>query len=74
MKTRMLLISLVIGLAGLSVPVRPGQGNNTFRPAQRFPVGIAPQSVAVADLNADGNPDLVVANNTPNTVSVLLQQ
>jgi VCBS repeat protein len=35
-------------------------------------VGIFPQSVAVADLNHDGLPDLVTANAGSNDVSVLL--
>ncbi len=36
------------------------------------PAGSAPRSVAVADLNADGLPDLVVANEASNNVSVFL--
>src|SRR5262249_44143790 len=35
-------------------------------------VGSKPTSVAVADLNGDGSPDLVVANSGSDTVSVLL--
>ena len=33
-----------------------------------------PYSTAVADINGDGKPDLIVANNLSNTVSVLLNQ
>jgi len=43
-----------------------------FQPQQTFPVGVAPGSVAVADLNADGAPDLVTANRLSDNVSVLL--
>ncbi len=41
-------------------------------PRQTFPVGDGPVSVAVADLNADGAPDLVTANRLSDDVSVLL--
>src|SRR5437870_3724775 len=34
--------------------------------------GASPQSVAVADLNGDGKPDVAVANNGSHSVSVLL--
>ena len=39
-----------------------GNGNGTFQAQQTFAVGTDPLSVAVADLNGDGIPDLVVAN------------
>ena len=42
----------------------------TFAGQQTFTVGGNPQSVAVGDFNGDGRPDLVVANENDNTVSV----
>src|SRR6266540_4282395 len=37
-----------------------------------FTVGLNPQSVALADLNGDGKPDLATANENVSSVSVLL--
>ncbi|MHC4406139.1 MAG: FG-GAP-like repeat-containing protein, partial [Planctomycetota bacterium] len=37
-----------------------------------FPAGAGPSEVAVGDLDADGNPDVVVTNALSNTVSVML--
>ncbi|MEJ2359278.1 MAG: VCBS repeat-containing protein [Deinococcales bacterium] len=44
----------------------------TFQTAKTYGVGTSPQSVAVGDFNGDGKPDLVVANASDATVSVLL--
>ena len=41
-------------------------------PAPKFSTGDAPDAVAVADLNGDGNPDVVTANALSHDVSVLL--
>jgi hypothetical protein len=52
-----------------------GNGDGTFRAYRTFPTGgsdDAPLSVTSADLNADGNTDLVSANNNSDDVSVLL--
>ncbi len=50
-----------------------GAATPSFAPQQTFAVGSLPDSVTVADLNGDGKPDLIVANEgNPGTVSVLL--
>jgi microcystin-dependent protein len=57
-----------------SVSVLLGNGNGTFQPARSFslPAASYPNSVAVADVNGDGKPDIITANNGSNNVSVLL--
>src|SRR5262249_45980991 len=49
-----------------------GANTVSFAPRQEFAVGNRPISVAAADLNGDGLPDLVTANLLDGTVSVLL--
>jgi hypothetical protein len=43
-----------------------------FATQQSFTVGSNPTSVAIADVNGDGKPDLIVTNASSSTVSVLL--
>ncbi len=49
-----------------------GNGDGTFRQGESYPGENSPQSIAVADLNGDGNVDFVVGNFEFNTLSVLL--
>jgi hypothetical protein len=57
----------------LLAPIASAQCPVSFAPAVDYPVGQAPYSVAVGDLNADGILDLAVANSTTTgTVSILL--
>ena len=51
-----------------------GTGSGTFQPFSSFATGSnsTPVTVAVADLNGDGRPDIVTGNQSNNTVSVLL--
>jgi hypothetical protein len=55
-----------------TVSVLLGNGDGTFRPQQTFATGVTPLSVAVADLNGDGTPDLAVVNFNSLTGSALL--
>jgi hypothetical protein len=68
---------------GNTVSVLLGNGDGTFGTHTELDTGLGPNSVAIADLNADGQPDLIVANFGPynhayqdfagaGTVSVLL--
>ncbi len=50
----------------------PGASTPTFGAQHTFATGAIPVSVTVTDVNGDGLPDLIVANNTDGTVSVLL--
>ena len=58
------------------VTILLGKGDGTFTEGGSFSTGgsgtFAPYSVAVADFNADGNLDLVTADEILNTVSVLI--
>jgi len=54
--------------------ISPGAVDSSFTAKQDFAVGAGPVSVAVADLNGDGKPDIVVANFNSNSVSVLLNK
>src|SRR5712692_8152366 len=56
-------------LAGLAAPLR---AEPLFFDPVSYGTGNNPYAVAIADLNRDGRPDIVVANYGSNTVSVLL--
>jgi len=49
-----------------------GKGDGTFTAAASPATGVAPYSLAVADFNKDGIPDIAVANNFSNSVTILL--
>src|SRR5262249_34308759 len=57
--------------ADRTVSVRLGHGTGTFQAPVNSTVGLAPRSVAAADLDGDGRLDLVSANAVSGTVSVL---
>ncbi|MBZ5707041.1 MAG: VCBS repeat-containing protein [Acidobacteriia bacterium] len=55
-----------------SVAVLLGNGNGTFQAPTYYGTGLLPRSVAVADFNGDGAPDVAIGNYTSNNVTVLL--
>jgi hypothetical protein len=59
-------------VAGTTSRLLLGSGDGTFRSGVVVGVGLAPRFVAVGDFNGDGLPDLAVANEYSNNVSVLL--
>lgn len=70
-----LVFALLVFLCSLSA-LSPSYGQSvvSFKDARRdFPVGNAPSSIAVGDFNGDGRPDLAVANNSSNNISILLR-
>ena len=69
------LIFAVMLLAGLTMSCgthSSGVTSPSPRSDPRFPVGTAPGSVEIADLNGDSKPDIVVANEQSSDVTILL--
>jgi len=63
MKIRKKLLTLALLCLALVGVSNPGYGATFgFKPAQSYPVGTAPVSVAFGDFNGDDNLDLAVAN------------
>src|SRR5207253_899102 len=62
-------LSFSVQLTGVVNVVGPAV---TLANQSTFATGANPRSVAVADVNGDGKPDLVAANASESTVSVLL--
>lgn len=60
-------VSILLGQTNTS-----GTAIGTFGAQTVFPAGNGPTSIAVADYNVDGRPDLAVTDQTDNAVSLLL--
>lgn len=59
-------------LLGVANPNNTAIGNGTFQTPAFFAAGNGPKSIAIADYNIDGIPDLAVADQNDNAVSLLL--
>ncbi len=66
------LITAGGGTGGSTIAVSLGRGDGTFSPLTKYPVGSAPEALAIRDLNGDTHPDVVVANYLSRSISVLL--
>ena len=60
------------GNNSVTVLLANSSGGYTAATGSPFPVGMIPRSVALADINGDGKPDIGAANAGDNTVTVLL--
>ncbi len=56
----------------VTVLLGDGKGHFTPAPGSPFKCGAAPNDIAVADMNGDGNPDLIIANTSTPYITILL--
>ncbi|CAF0810793.1 unnamed protein product [Adineta steineri] len=68
-----LLDVVVANFAASSIIILYGLGDGTFLLSKPYSTGIqsSPQSLAIADMNNDGQLDIIVANFQSNTISIL---
>ncbi len=60
------------GAGTITVLLGDGKGNFHSGPGSPIPAGHLPNDIAVADMNRDGNPDLVIANHQSPYLTILL--
>lgn len=49
-------------------------GNLSFKTQVNYPVAVNPEAITSVDIDRDGKPDIVVANETTNSISILRNQ
>jgi hypothetical protein len=62
----------VVEVSGYSLQILLGNGDGTFEGSLFFNADQQPFQLRVADFNADGKPDIVVANQGSNDITILL--
>lgn len=65
---------MVANTASNTISVLLGFGNGQFLTRQTFDVGSEPTWIGIADLNADGKPDVVVVNRLSGTVQTFINR
>jgi hypothetical protein len=65
-------VSVLLGNINTSASGTTSVGNGTFATQAVYPAGGSPTSIAVADYNIDGLPDMAVSAESDNSVSLLL--
>ncbi len=60
------------GTVSVLLNTSTGSGSISFSTQTVLTVGNGPTPIAVADINGDGKPDLIIGNGTDNTISVLI--
>jgi hypothetical protein len=65
-------LDIALGINNYNVDILLGNGDGTFQQAESIPTGGYPTQMAVADLNGDGNPDIVVTSYYNSGLGVLL--
>jgi VCBS repeat protein len=64
----------VVSTGDMTLRVMINDGGGTFTELVQLPTGASPVAVVSGDINDDGLPDLVVANQGAATVSIVLSQ
>jgi len=68
------LVTATFGTSPQSIAVSLGNGDGTFAPQYDFPSGNGPVSVAIADFNSDGGPDVASVHSASNDLYIYLNQ
>ena len=66
-------VSATTGTAGC-VHALHGRGDGTFEPAVAYLTGLGPGDLALADVTADGRPDVLVSQRVTSTVRILINR